>query len=158
MVQEYIERLYVPAARAAAAVGADSFAGACELATYRSRVSAAWAWVRVTRVDTSGLPDTPELGSQMTVRAAVELSGLQPFDVDVQAVVGRVDDGGELRDTLVVPMHPVGADNAADEAGQRFTASLRLPHAGLLGYTVRVLPKHPLMASPAEFALLRLPS
>jgi starch phosphorylase len=33
---------------------------------------------------------------------------------------------------------------------------VRLPHAGLLGYTVRVLPQHPRMASPAEFGLLHL--
>ncbi|HEU0128903.1 MAG TPA: alpha-glucan family phosphorylase, partial [Pseudonocardiaceae bacterium] len=129
MVQEYIDRFYVPAARSAAAVRADSFAGARELAAYRSRVRAAWLRVRVARVDTSGLPDTPALGSEMTVRAAVELAGLPPSDVDVQAVVGRVDDGDELRDTLVVQMEPVGADGE----GQRFQANLRLPHAGLLG-------------------------
>jgi starch phosphorylase len=27
---------------------------------------------------------------------------------------------------------------------------VKLPHAGLTGYTVRVLPSHPLLASPAE--------
>jgi starch phosphorylase len=91
----------------------------------------------------------------MTVRAAVALAGVQPSDVDVQAVVGRVDDGDELRDPLVVPMQPVDSPDA-DAAGARFEATLRLPHAGLLGYTVRVLPQHPLMASPAEFGLLRL--
>jgi starch phosphorylase len=97
----------------------------------------------------------------MTVRAAVRLSGLEPSDVDVQAVVGKVDDRNELRDTLVVPMVPVGGDNgdntdSTDGEGQRFEATLRLPHAGLLGYTVRVLPRHPLMASPAEFGLLHM--
>ena len=33
-----------------------------------------------------------------------------------------------------------------------FAATLRLPRAGSVGYTVRVLPKHPLLASPAELA------
>jgi glycogen phosphorylase len=153
MVQEYVERLYAPAAGSAAAVLADSFAGACALAGYRSRVRAAWPQVRVAQVDISGLPDTPELGSEMTVRAAVALAGLQPSDVDVQAVVGRVDDGDELRDPLVVTMQPVAAP---DVEGTRFEATVRLPHAGLLGYTVRVLPQHPLMAAPAEFGLLHL--
>jgi starch phosphorylase len=32
----------------------------------------------------------------------------------------------------------------------QYAAELRLPHAGSLGYTVRVLPKHGLLASPAE--------
>jgi len=156
MVREYVERLYAPAAGSAAVVHADSFAGARELAAYRSRVRASWLRVRVTRVDISGLPDIPELGSEMTVRAAVQLAGLPPVDVQVQAVVGRVDDSDELRDTLVVPMAPVETGDFSDGEGQRFEATLRLPHAGLLGYTVQVLPRHPLMASPAEFGLLHL--
>ncbi|MGH3913260.1 MAG: alpha-glucan family phosphorylase [Pseudonocardiaceae bacterium] len=155
MVQEYVERLYAPATCAAAAVRADSFAGARALAAYRSRIRASWLRVRVAQVDTSGLPDTPELGSQITVRAVVELAGLQPPDVEVQAIVGRVDDRDELRDTLVVPMTPVSSGDLSGE-NRRFEATLHLPHAGLLGYTVRVLPRHPLMASPAEFGLLHL--
>ncbi|MGH3754501.1 MAG: alpha-glucan family phosphorylase, partial [Pseudonocardiaceae bacterium] len=157
MVQEYVERLYAPAASSAAGVLADSFAGARALAQYRSRIHAAWPRVRVAQVDVSGLPDIPELGSEMTVRAAVVLAGLQPCDVDVQAVVGRVDDGDELRDVLVVAMQPIGTRDG-DGEDQRFEATVRLPHAGLLGYTVRVLPGHPLMASPAEFGLLHLPT
>ncbi|MGH3787832.1 MAG: alpha-glucan family phosphorylase [Pseudonocardiaceae bacterium] len=153
MVQEYVERLYAPAADSAAEVLADSFAGARALAAYRSRVCAAWPRVRVAQVGISGLPDTPELGSEMTVRAVVALAGLQPRDVHVQAVVGRVDDGDELRDALVATMQPVGD---ADGEGERFEAALQLPHAGLLGYTVRVLPHHSLMATPAEFGLLHL--
>jgi starch phosphorylase len=153
MVQEYVERLYVPAAASAAVVRADSFAEARALSQYRLRVEAAWPRVRVAQVDISGLPDTPELGSEMTVRAAVVLAGLRPSDVDVQVVMGRVDDGDELRDPLVVAMQPV---SDADGEGQRFEATLRLPHAGLVGYTVRVLPQHPLMATPAEFGLLHL--
>jgi starch phosphorylase len=153
MVQEYVERLYAPAAESAAVVLADDFAGARELAAYRARVRAAWPAVRVAQVDITGLPDTPTLGSEMTVRAAVVLGGLQPGDVQVQAVVGRVDGSDELPDPLVVTMHPQGD---GDRDGNRFEATVRLPHAGLLGYTVRVLPQHPLMATPAEFGLLHL--
>ncbi|HKR49759.1 MAG TPA: alpha-glucan family phosphorylase [Pseudonocardiaceae bacterium] len=158
MVQEYVEHLYAPAARSAAGVVAESFAGARALAEYRSMVRAVWPRVRVAQVDTSGLPDIPELGAEMTVRAAVVLAGLRPCDVDVQAVVGRVDDRDELRDAVVVTMQPVGTRDSSDSDGEwlRFEATLRLPHAGLLGYTVRVLPQHPLMAWSAEFGLLHL--
>jgi starch phosphorylase len=34
--------------------------------------------------------------------------------------------------------------------GERFEATVQLPHAGLTGYTVRVLPSNPLLASPVE--------
>jgi starch phosphorylase len=85
----------------------------------------------------------------------------------VEAVVGRVHDTDELGDTVTVPMKHVGpvdgvegADAAADAGGaapsgrpgglERFEAVVQLPHAGLTGYTVRVLPANPLLASPAE--------
>jgi glycogen phosphorylase len=103
--------------------------------------------VQVVGVDASGLPDTPEVGAEMTVRAAVQLAGLQPEDVTVQAVVGRVGETDDLADTVTVAMQHVGE---ADGDGDRFESVVKLPHAGLTGYTVRVLPSYPLLASAAE--------
>jgi starch phosphorylase len=148
MVREYADSLYAPAARAAAAVAADGYAGAKEIAEFRARLASAWTRVEVLGVDASGLPDTPVVGAPMTVRAAVRLSGLDPSDVVVQAVVGQVDESDEMRHTRSVSMQHVGeADGPGEE---RFEAVVALPFAGLTGYTVRVLPNHPLLASTAE--------
>ena len=153
MVREYVEDWYAPAARAAARISADAYAPAKELAAYRSRLNAAWSQVRITGVDASGLPDTPEVGAPMTVRAAVQLGGLSPKDVVVEAVVGRVGETDDLADTVTVTMEHVGE---ADGMGERFESVVKLPHAGLTGYTVRVLPSHPLLASSAELGKIVL--
>jgi len=147
MVREYVEDWYAPAARAAARANADGYQPARELAAYRARLNQAWPRVQVVGVDASGLPDTPEVGAEMTVRAAVQLAGLQPEDVTVQAVVGRVGETDDLADTVTVAMQHVGE---ADGDGDRFESVVKLPHAGLTGYTVRVLPSYPLLASAAE--------
>ncbi len=147
MVREYVEDWYAPAARAAQRAGADGFAAARELATYRARLNEAWPRVQVIGVDASGLPDTPEVGAEMTVRAAVQLAGLLPEDVTVEAVIGRVGETDDLADTVTVAMEHVGA---ADGDGDRFESVVKLPHAGLTGYTVRVLPRNPMLASAAE--------
>ena len=154
MVREYVEDWYAPAARAAAGIVADGFWAARELAAYRARLNAAWPRVRVTGVDASGLPDTPVVGAPMTVRAAVQLAGLEPSDVSVEAVIGRVDESDDLSDTVTVAMKHVGrggggAEGVVDE-GDKFEGVVPLPHAGLAGYTVRVLPAHRLLAAPAE--------
>jgi starch phosphorylase len=151
MVREYVEDWYVPAARAAAAVvgpsqTGEAFGGAKQVAAYRAKLNASWTKVQVAGVDASGLPDTPVVGAPMTVRAVVDLAGLAPDDVIVEAVVGRVHETDELEDTVRVAMKHVGPDGE----GERFEAVVPLPHAGLTGYTVRVLPTHPLLASPAE--------
>jgi glycogen phosphorylase len=154
MVREYVEDWYAPAARAAARISGDDHGPARELAAYRNRLNAAWPRVEIVGVDASGLPDTPEVGVPMTVRASVQLAGLDPKDVSVEAVIGRVGEDDDLADTVTVGMEHVGP---ADGTGERFESVVKLPHAGLTGYTVRVLPCHPLLASSAELAKIVLP-
>jgi starch phosphorylase len=143
MVREYVESYYLPAATAVAHVSDGEYGGARELAGYRARIADAWPRVRVLGGELTVDGATPPvIGATMRVRAMVDLAGLQPSDVDVQVVVGKVDDADELRDVVTVSMRstPDG----------EYQADLRLPHAGALGYTVRVLPRHDLLASPAE--------
>lgn len=148
MVRDYVQDWYAPAARAAAEVTANGFTAAKELAAYRERLGEAWARVRVGGVDASGLPDTPVVGAPMTVRAEVHLAGLDAGDVCVEAAVGRVDEADDLSDVVTAQMKHVG--RCANTDADRFEAVVPLPHAGLTGYTVRVLPAHRLLATPAE--------
>ncbi len=156
MVTDYVRDWYAPAAAAAAAVRADDFAGARRLADYRSRLNGAWPRVQVLGVDASGVPDDPVVGAPMTLRAAVQLAGLEPSDVLVQAVVGRVDDADQLDEPTTVQAKHVGKVDGSPDAADRFEAVVPLPHAGLLGYTVRVLPSHDLLATPAELGKIVL--
>ena len=150
MVRDYVQDWYAPAARAAATVVDSGFGAARELAAYRARLNGSWSRVRVLGVDASGLPDTPVVGAPMTVRAAVQLAGLDPSDLCVEAVVGRVGETDDLADRVTVPMKHLGRADGGAETADRFEAVVPLPHAGLAGYTVRVLPAHPLLASAAE--------
>lgn len=60
------------------------FDAARELADYRRRAEEAWPKIEIADVDSTGLPDTPLLGSQLTLTATVRLAGLRPNDVTVQ--------------------------------------------------------------------------
>jgi len=158
MVRDYVEGYYAPAARSlretiAPAAGGDGgeFGAARELAAYRRRVEQAWSGVTVTDVDSTGLPDTPLLGSQLTLTATVQLAGLAPEEVLVQAVVGRVDSGDDLLDPVTVDMTYTGMAGAQTQV---FATTTPLPLAGPVGYTVRVLPYHPLLAAGTELGLV----
>ncbi|TDD09698.1 glycosyltransferase family 1 protein [Saccharopolyspora terrae] len=142
MIREYVDGHYTPAAQSARAMFDDDFRGARELADYRSRLQAAWNRVRVGDTEMSVDHGTPLLGGQVTVRARVDLAGLDPSDVDVEVVVGRVDDNDVLHDFVTASMKPIGDD--------RYAAAVTLPHAGPAGYNVRVLPRHSLLSEPAE--------
>jgi glycogen phosphorylase len=159
MVRDYTERYYVPAAESLRRTvtfdddGQAAFDPARELADYRRRAFNAWPHIEITDVDSTGLPDTPVLGSKLTLTATVQLAGLRPDEVTVQAVVGRVDTSDALVDPVTVEMPYTGTAAGGDHV---FATTTPLPVAGSVGYTVRVLPHHPMLASDAELGLVTL--
>ncbi|GGG25127.1 alpha-1,4 glucan phosphorylase [Rhodococcoides trifolii] len=154
MVRDYTTGYYGPASRAGVAATADGFAGAKALAEYRSRIDSAWPSLRVLEVDSSGLPDTPVLGSELTLTAHVDLAGLAPGDVVVQAVLGKADSDENLSGVVTVPMAHSGQ---GPEGEAVFDVDTTLPMSGNVGYTVRVLPHHPSLAGDAELGRVAAP-
>ena len=148
MVRDYVEELYRPAAAASLRLADKSFAEARDLAEWSVRLRHGWPAIRVVHVDSSGVGDTPELGATVHLRAEVELDGLAPEEVEVQAVFGRVDDTETLHEVEHMSMQHVD--------GAFFEADVPLHRPGSFGYTVRVLPRHEMLSSSAELGLVRL--
>ncbi len=150
MVSEYVERLYVPAARARRAISGESYGPARDLAQWKARVTAEWPNVAVAHVESGGV-QSPQVGDELTVRAHVELAGLSADDVLVDVVFGRARDGDELADVHHMPLtlepHELGQSAT-------FTGTVPLARSGSFGYTVRVTPCHELLAHPAELGLV----
>lgn len=150
MVRDYVQKLYVPAAGSARAMTVEGYAPAREEASWRSHLLHNWPAVRVAHVEATGGGDTPQIGSTLDLRAEVELPGLAPADIEVQAAYGRVDDADGLHDVTTVPM----AHEHTDGSRHWFTATLPLERTGAFGYTVRVLPHSERMADPAELGVV----
>jgi len=157
MVHDYTEEYYIPAAsslrRTVAETDGLPYGRARELSAYRQRVREAWSKVAIAEVDSTGLPETPLLGSELTLTATVGLGGLRPEEVRVQAVLGRVNGSDVLTEPVYFEMAHIGPAEGGTEV---FSVTTPLPVAGSLGYTVRVLPHHPLLAGDNELALVRL--
>nr|MDQ4007903.1 alpha-glucan family phosphorylase [Actinomycetota bacterium] len=154
MLRDYTLQLYYPAAQTSRALN-DDYVGAHELAAWKSRVTEAWDGVRVDHVDAAGVPDSPQIGSALEVRVYVSLGSLHPDDVDVQVVHGLVDIDDELRDPEIVSLQP---DESYEAGRHRFDGEVKLGRNGPFGYTVRILPRNPLLATPAELGLVSWPS
>ncbi|WP_345752192.1 alpha-glucan family phosphorylase [Microbacterium rhizophilus] len=152
MVRDYVGQLYAPAAASARTLDGD-FSGAIELAAWKGRVRDAWHGVRVEHVDSRGVDEAAEVGAELSVQAHVALGGLTPDDVEVQLIYGRAEGDDQLSSTQVAPLSAVDAF-----AGGRcsFGGTVRLDRAGPFGYTVRVVPKHPHLATVAELGLAAL--
>jgi starch phosphorylase len=137
MVGEYRSELYEPAHAAFESVVRDRFAPARERAQWNRTVTEKWQYVGF--IDSSaGLEPAVLTGSPVPLRTSVDLAGLGPQDVRVEAVVGRVAANGELEETQVLTLAPLEQHGNVFMFGRDFAPFT----TGRLGYSVRVSPNH----------------
>lgn len=151
MVREYVENLYLPASRAERRMTADDGAPARALAAWVAHVRGSWPEVHVTHVESGGVDASPHVGEELRVRAFIELGELTPDDVVVELVHGKPRAGEELSDLAVVPLELESHDLGKPAV---YTGSVRFDRPGGFGYTVRVIPRHVLLAAGAELGLI----
>jgi glycogen phosphorylase len=152
MVGDYVTQLYAPAAHASRALAADANGTARGLAAWKARVRQGWSGVRIEHVEADGAE--PSLGAVLDVRVTTSLGRLSADDVCVEVVYGRIGDDDELVDPSYVTL---SADDSAQPPHTRFSGAVELGQPGPFGYTVRVLPSHPLLASRADLGLVTYP-
>jgi starch phosphorylase len=153
MVREYVTALYVPAAASSRSLAdARGFGPARELAAWKRRVTRAWGGVRIEHVEGEDGDQGP--GGSLVVRATVALGGLSPDDVSVEVVYGRVGDADEILNPAVSPLT---IEDGPEDGVARFVGKAELGRPGPFGYTLRVVPRHPLLAGAAEMGLITLP-
>jgi starch phosphorylase len=164
--------------------GEGAFAAARELAAWKHRVKAAWPGVRIEHIEAGDGERGP--GEWLPVRASVALGELSAQDVTVEVICGRVNDEEDIVEPAASPLAPDGPASAEAAAGAntaegpateerglqasgdsrgsppgantvRYAGEARLGRPGPFGYTVRVVPCHPLLDSTAELGLVAYP-
>jgi glycogen phosphorylase len=177
MVREYVTGLYLPAARSSRTLedGGPGFAGARELAAWKDRVTKAWPGVAIEHVEADDAALSP--GATLVVRASVALGELSPDDVTVQVVYGIAGEEDEIIDPGFADLRldpeagasapgcgPSGSGVSPERTvsprtstAARYVGEAELGRPGPFGYTVRVLPRHPLLSGPAEMGLITVP-
>lgn len=137
MVGEYMSQLYEPAHQAFLEMSKDSFSPARGRARWNEEVEKVWDNVNFLEIGPA--PDVSVLtGRPIPMRAVVNLAGLSPKDVRVEAVIGRVGANGNLEETQVMSLPAVEQQGNAYVFLKEF-----VPHqTGRLGYSLRISPNH----------------
>ncbi len=137
MVAEYMYELYEPAHRLWERISRDDFREARRKSEWEANLTAAWS-----RVHFVGFGDSPAQqvlsGSPVPLRTEIDLAGLQPSDVRVEAVVGPIDSNGQLQDIHTVPLSAVGQNGNAFIFANEYVVQ----QTGLVGYSLRISPNH----------------
>lgn len=150
MVSEYMKQCYYPSAQRYLKLSGENLKHAHLLAGWRREMQRGWPQVRVEAVEASGA-DPMHVGSELKVKARVQLGSLTPDQVEVQLFHGLVDSFGEIADPKTVGMT---AASRADGGGWTFNGSIPCESSGQHGYRVRVLPRHADLGNPFEPGLV----
>ena len=137
MVREYMSELYEPAHRSTCVSSAETTASCARRPDgMRGFGKSGIACALSIREPARRRPSIS--GKPLPVRAAIELAGLEPDDVRVEMVMGRVDSNGNLEDTEVMVLPPVEKHGSVAIFGKDVVPE----RTGRLGYALRVSPNH----------------
>jgi glycogen phosphorylase len=137
MVAEYMAELYQPAHRLWQSISENDFEAARKKTVWDSRVNESWDRIRFIALG-DGPSDSVMSGSSVPLRATVELAGLSPSEVRVEAVIGQIGVNGQLQDTYALPLVPVQEEGSSVVFANEFTVQ----QTGRVGYSVRISPNH----------------
>ena len=149
MVSEYVKKFYAPAAGHGRQYFSDNFAVARHVADWKAKVRAAWPGVRLHRID------TPErrlkFGGTVRIELAVQLNGLRPEDVTLEALFGRPGRNGGIGR---VRHYPLTCDGQNEYGEMRYHLELTPELCGKLEYRIRIFPTHASLIHPLETGLM----
>ncbi|MDE3166945.1 MAG: alpha-glucan family phosphorylase [Acidobacteriota bacterium] len=137
MVREYMTQLYDPAHQGHLRMHAGDYALGRERARWNARVREVWERVRFVEAG-PGPGGSVFSGRPVAVRAAIDLAGLDPNDVRVEAVLGSVDSSGHLENTEVLVLPSVERNGSV----ATFAREIVPERTGRIGYALRVSPNH----------------
>ncbi len=155
MLKQYTENFYIPSSDHYRRLASDDFAEAKALAAWKFRVRNAWPGVKVVCVDEDGHVldgGTQEVvvGEQVPVTARVDLGGLDPGDVVVEAFHSPLHADGNLRTGRGISLELAGRA----DGDYVYKGAVPASASGMHGYAVRVLPRHEDVLVPNELPLI----
>ncbi len=151
MVEEYATKFYLPNMARWQILAQNNWQEAKELAQWKKYVSAQWHKVGIIDVQIP-FEGSPKVGDRLPLRAVVDLAGLTPDEVRVEAYIGRLDDKGQIPEGHPLPLLPTG--EKMDEHKYVFSGNILCLSSGQIGFTVRCYPYKKELSHKFELGLL----
>ena len=135
MVQEYAERIYVPAAIHSTLLSRDNYRAARALACWKERVKEHWHEVSILSVEADTSKEL-EIGGELEIMVRVLLGSLTSEEISVEVIYGPVDSQGEIIAGEAIPLQLTATEGSVGA----FTGNIPCNSSGQHGFLVRVLP------------------
>lgn len=153
MVKEYHERLYERAADHYRTLSAKGGARAVELSRWKDRMRRDWNQVRVSEVALEH-PERQNIlvGDAVGVSARVALGPIDPGEVLVQVYYGPTRGENEIAAPTILVLKDF--EKLPEPGCYRYRGTIPSTESGAYGFSVRVVPIHPLLTQDHELRLI----
>ncbi|MBN1433465.1 alpha-glucan family phosphorylase [Candidatus Fermentibacterales bacterium] len=152
MLAEYFQRFYLPSFRRLDLLTGQDMKAARELADWKQKLRMAWGDLRILEVESpSEEGNTMAFGSELPVRARLAAPGLGPEDLAVEVHFGRESETGGIREAHVARLDHAETGKDSELV---FDGGIQCTESGRMGYTIRVLPAHPVFGTLIEPGLI----
>jgi starch phosphorylase len=150
MVEDYALKGYEPAGSNYDTLVAGDFTAAKELAAWRMDLMTKWHDIAIREVRAT---KTRQVFVDQAIEVEVEvfLGGLEPTDLTVEAYCGPLTKDGRFASRWTSRLEHA---SALEQGWHLFKGSTSSGQAGTFGYTVRILPHHPLLLDPHSLGLI----
>lgn len=153
MVQEYTERMYVPAMGGSAKLSNDNYSVARSMSAYEEHMKRNWPQVQLfAEKSANDLKDyKSNSGQEINLSVTVQLGGIDPSNVMVEVYYGILENG-KIANALSQEL------NCAEKTGDnlyRYSLNLKIEDGGEYAYTFRVTPRHPDLINRFDMGLVR---
>lgn len=168
MLNDYLDKFYLPASRQGRRLNSNNYAKAQELAQWKGLVRAKWAGVQA-RLLTGPQTQQFTYGEPITIQVAVRLNELQPTDLTVELQLSRKVYHPEILVPTQQDLQNIWLDNKTTTVSYKFEPQHPLHDSGEylysltfkpdlcggLSYRIRMFPLHELQADPHIMGMMR---
>jgi len=149
MVEEYVNKFYLPASNRGASYTKNNFGGAKEVSTWKSKIAKAWDAITLRNMEIPG--ERTNFGDLLNFKIAANLNGLNPEDVLVELLMCRKFKKTRLNQFQHFKFEFTGIDESGEHI---FELQLTPEACGKQEYFIRIYPYHSLLTHPLEMGMM----
>jgi len=150
MVKEYTSRFYITAMNSYKELSENNGSKAKQLEDWKNYIIKEWNNVNIVNIE---CPTDSNLDVRyfINVKVQLKLGGLIPNDVSVEVYFGGIDHLGKI---ISPATRSLEFQNQTGEI-YNFEGHFSFVESGVQGFTIRVMPRHPLLASSTDMYLCK---
>ncbi len=153
MVQEYTEKFYLKAKKNRKNMIENDWQKAKDFTEWKANLLENWSKIKFNSITNTSNGEELKIGSKYNISAEISSKNLTNNDVEVQIYYGKLDNVDVANQNSYETMTCINCDN--DSGIYKYEGSITANSTGEFGFTLRILPKHPLLINQFELGVIK---